>query len=95
MGKTDIRDPEQVAAEHPGVAYRAFDLVEAGPERIGEMLAEIARALRARRAAPLPDHHLGHAQRPRGLPPPAARASNVGKVVLDRPAADRPRAAPS
>ena len=31
MGKTDIRDPEQVAAAHPGVAYRAFDLVEAGP----------------------------------------------------------------
>ncbi|MFJ9608937.1 SDR family NAD(P)-dependent oxidoreductase [Kitasatospora sp. NPDC101176] len=41
LGKTDIRDSARVAAEHPGVAYRAFDLMEAGPERIGEMLTEI------------------------------------------------------
>ncbi len=32
MGKTDLRDAEQVAAQHPGVQYRAFDLMEAGPE---------------------------------------------------------------
>jgi mycoketide-CoA synthase len=42
MGKTDVRDRERVAAEHPGVAYRAFDLIEAGPRRIGEMLCESA-----------------------------------------------------
>ncbi|MCX4750292.1 SDR family NAD(P)-dependent oxidoreductase [Kitasatospora sp. NBC_01287] len=36
MGKADIRS--EVPA---GVAYRAFDLVEAGPERIGELLAEL------------------------------------------------------
>ncbi|HEX8074806.1 MAG TPA: SDR family NAD(P)-dependent oxidoreductase, partial [Thermoleophilaceae bacterium] len=41
MGKTDIRDPDEVAARHPGVSYRAFDMMEAGPERIGEMLAEV------------------------------------------------------
>ena len=39
MGKTDIRDAGEVAAEHPGVRYQAFDLFEAGPDRIGEMLA--------------------------------------------------------
>src|SRR5439155_1740933 len=27
MGKTDIRDPELVAAKHSGVSYRAFDLL--------------------------------------------------------------------
>src|SRR5581483_6538519 len=27
MGKTDIRDPAQVRASHPGVGYRAFDLI--------------------------------------------------------------------
>ena len=37
MGKTDIRDAARVAAEHPGVAYRAFDLDEAGPEAIASM----------------------------------------------------------
>ena len=41
MGKTDIRDAEQIAAEHPGVRYRAFDAQDAGPERIQEMLREI------------------------------------------------------
>jgi NADPH:quinone reductase-like Zn-dependent oxidoreductase/3-oxoacyl-(acyl-carrier-protein) synthase/acyl carrier protein len=41
MGKTDIRDPEAIGAVHEGVRYRAFDLMEAGPERIQEMLREL------------------------------------------------------
>jgi acyl transferase domain-containing protein/NADPH-dependent curcumin reductase CurA/acyl carrier protein len=41
MGKTDIRDPDEVAQSHPGVSYRAFDLMESGPARIGEMLGEL------------------------------------------------------
>jgi acyl transferase domain-containing protein/acyl-coenzyme A synthetase/AMP-(fatty) acid ligase/acyl carrier protein len=41
MGKADIRDPEAVATTHPGVAYRAFDLIEAGPDRIRSMLGEV------------------------------------------------------
>ncbi len=40
MGKTDIRDPGEVAARYAGVRYQAFDLAEAGPERIQEMLGE-------------------------------------------------------
>ena len=41
MGKTDIRDPAAVAAECPGVSYQAFDLMDPGPERIGQILAEL------------------------------------------------------
>ena len=41
MGKTDIRDVAEVAEAHAGVAYQAFDLMEAGPERIGSMLSEL------------------------------------------------------
>ena len=41
MGKADVRDPEVVARDHPGVAYRAFDTFEAGPERIQQMLQEV------------------------------------------------------
>ncbi len=41
MGKTDLRDPAQVARDYPGVAYRAFNPGEAGPERLGEMLREV------------------------------------------------------
>ncbi|ONM49975.1 type I polyketide synthase, partial [Nocardia donostiensis] len=42
MGKTDIRDPEQIAAEYPGVRYRAFDLLEADLDRMSHLLSEIA-----------------------------------------------------
>ncbi|MEU1056986.1 SDR family NAD(P)-dependent oxidoreductase, partial [Streptomyces sp. NPDC005876] len=41
MGKTDIRDATEVGARHPGVTYRAFDLAEAGGERIERMLSEL------------------------------------------------------
>ena len=41
MGKTDIRDAELLAQEHAGVGYRAFELAEAGPARIQEMLREL------------------------------------------------------
>ncbi|MCT9008767.1 type I polyketide synthase [Streptomyces rhizosphaerihabitans] len=41
MGKTDIRDPHQVAAGHPGVDYRAFDLYEAGPDAIHAMFRTV------------------------------------------------------
>ena len=44
MGKTDVRDPETVAAEHAGVSYRAFDLIEAGP---GPAARDPHRAVRA------------------------------------------------
>ncbi len=38
MGKADLRDPEGVDAR---IAYRSFDLSEAGPDRMHEMLTEI------------------------------------------------------
>ncbi|MFZ1155277.1 MAG: SDR family NAD(P)-dependent oxidoreductase, partial [Solirubrobacteraceae bacterium] len=41
MGKADIRDPRAIAAAHPDVAYRAFDLFEAGPERLHEMFVDL------------------------------------------------------
>ncbi|MFE9837988.1 type I polyketide synthase [Streptomyces sp. NPDC005551] len=41
MGKTDIRDPRQVAADHPQVHYRAFDLYEAGPDAIHDMFQAV------------------------------------------------------
>jgi acyl transferase domain-containing protein/NADPH:quinone reductase-like Zn-dependent oxidoreductase/acyl carrier protein len=42
MGKADIRDAGTIAAGHPGVEYQAFDLAEAGIDRIGEILAELS-----------------------------------------------------
>jgi polyene macrolide polyketide synthase len=41
MGKADIRKADAVAAGHAGVEYQAFDVIEAGLDRIGEILVEI------------------------------------------------------
>ncbi|MFI1769798.1 SDR family NAD(P)-dependent oxidoreductase [Streptomyces sp. NPDC020800] len=38
LGKTDVRDSRQVAAVFPGVGYRAYDLMDAGCERVGQIL---------------------------------------------------------
>ncbi|BBX45465.1 type I polyketide synthase [Mycobacterium cookii] len=54
MGKTDIRDAQAIAAEYPGVAYRAFDLSEAGPARMHEMLDELTELFDSRVLQPLP-----------------------------------------
>ncbi|MGW6839416.1 type I polyketide synthase [Streptomyces sp. NPDC054958] len=54
MGKTDPRDPERIADEHPGVRYRAFDLGDAGPDRIAEILAHLADLFDRGSLTPLP-----------------------------------------
>nr|AJW65407.1 type I modular polyketide synthase [Nocardiopsis sp. CMB-M0232] len=84
IGKRDIRDADEVAVAHPGVAYRAFDLVEAGPERIGEMLAEIMALFDSRAVAPLPVR-AWPASRAREAFRHLAHARHIGKVVLTLP----------
>ncbi|MER7826726.1 type I polyketide synthase [Streptomyces sp. NPDC096097] len=54
MGKTDPRDPARIADEHPGVRYRAFDLGDAGPDRIGEILTHLAELFDRGSLLPLP-----------------------------------------
>jgi acyl transferase domain-containing protein/acyl carrier protein len=84
MGKTDLREAEQVAADHPGVAYRAFDLGEAGDRRMGEMLAETVELFGEDKFHPLAitSWDLRHAHEAfRHL----REGKNVGKVVLEIP----------
>ncbi|KAA1244359.1 SDR family NAD(P)-dependent oxidoreductase, partial [Mycobacterium simiae] len=91
MGKTDVRDPRVVSAEHPGVGYRAFDLIEAGPDRIAHLLAELMALFAAGALAPLPvktfDVRLAR-QAYRYV----SQARHIGKVVLALP--DRPGGGP-
>ncbi|GLW59517.1 hypothetical protein Kpho01_75270 [Kitasatospora phosalacinea] len=55
MGKTDPRDPAVLAVDHPGTTYHPYDLVlDAGPDRIGEMLAELAELFERGVLTPLP-----------------------------------------
>ncbi|TAM66695.1 type I polyketide synthase [Mycobacterium sp.] len=54
MGKTDVRDPHVIAEQYRGAQYRAFDLLEAGPDRTAAMLAEIVGLLTGGALTPLP-----------------------------------------
>jgi len=54
MGKTDIRDTQVIGDQYPAVRYRAFDLIEAGPHRIQEMLNELTELFDARALDVLP-----------------------------------------
>uniref|UniRef100_UPI0015E1B198 SDR family NAD(P)-dependent oxidoreductase n=1 Tax=Streptomyces sp. SM14 TaxID=1736045 RepID=UPI0015E1B198 len=85
MGKTDIRDADEVAERHPGITYRAFDLLEdAGPERVGVLLRELA-ALLADGALPLTPHHARDVREARDAFRHMAAARHTGKVVLTVP----------
>ncbi|WP_212818410.1 type I polyketide synthase [Polymorphospora rubra] len=85
MGKTDVRDPGLVAASHPGVAYRAFDLNEAGGVRIGQMLSELLGLFEAGVLTPLPVRSWEVRQVRQALRF-MSQARHVGKVVVQVPA---------
>ena len=86
LGKTDVRDPEQVAADHPGVRYRAFDSGEAGPARIPEILRELAGLFAAGVLEPLPTH-VFDVRQSRAAFRHVSQARHTGKVVLTIPRA--------
>jgi NADPH:quinone reductase-like Zn-dependent oxidoreductase len=84
MGKTDIRDPERVAADFPGVAYQAFDLLDAGPERIAQMLDELRELFTRGVLRPSPVSTWDVRQAPDALRH-LSQARHVGKVILQVP----------
>ncbi|WP_329071719.1 type I polyketide synthase [Streptomyces sp. NBC_01429] len=90
MGKTDIRDADEVARDHDGARYRAFDLVEAGPERIHAMLTELVALFESGALRPLPvtSWDVQHAREAFRF---VSEARHVGKVVLTVPRAWDPR----
>ncbi|MFF8956545.1 alpha/beta fold hydrolase [Streptomyces sp. NPDC014894] len=81
MGKTDVRDAGEVAARWPGVRYRAFDLGEAGAERLGAMLAELAELFERGVLTPPPVTAWDVRQAPEAFRQ-LSRARLTGKAVL-------------
>ncbi|HEY3710251.1 MAG TPA: SDR family NAD(P)-dependent oxidoreductase [Amycolatopsis sp.] len=77
MGKTDIREPA-------GVSYRAFDLSEAGPDRIQEMLAALVELFTAGVLSPLPVKSWDVRRAPEAFRY-MSQARHVGKLVLRIP----------
>ncbi|MDX3804772.1 zinc-binding dehydrogenase, partial [Streptomyces sp. AK04-3B] len=86
MGKADVRDAGQVAAGHPGVEYRAFDLMEAGPDRIQAMLADLAALFGSGVLRPLPVA-AWDIRDARAALRHLSQARHIGKVALTVPRA--------
>ncbi len=84
MGKTDIRDPADLALAHPRIAYRAFDLPEAGPERIQELLQQTLALFAEGAFAPLPLRTWDVRRAPDAFRF-MSQARHTGKVVLTIP----------
>ncbi|WP_371617126.1 SDR family NAD(P)-dependent oxidoreductase [Streptomyces sp. NBC_00454] len=84
MGKTDIRDPQEVAAAYPGVAYQAFDLVEAGPDRVQEILRELVDLFEQGSLQPLPVKVWDVRKAPEAFRF-LSQARHIGKVALSVP----------
>ncbi|MFF0580212.1 SDR family NAD(P)-dependent oxidoreductase, partial [Streptosporangium saharense] len=76
--------PARIAADHPGVAYLPFDLMEAGPDRIAAMLADVVDLVDRGVLKPLPvtAWDIRHAPEAFRL---LSRAGHVGKLVLTIP----------
>ncbi|WP_431903491.1 SDR family NAD(P)-dependent oxidoreductase [Micromonospora carbonacea] len=84
MGKTDLRDPGRVAADHPGVAYQAYDLTAVDPDQIQRMLVELMGLFAAGALTPLPVRAWDVRQAPDAFRH-VQQARHVGKVVLTVP----------
>ncbi|MFE2408020.1 SDR family NAD(P)-dependent oxidoreductase [Kitasatospora sp. NPDC059408] len=84
MGRTDVRDPAEVAAAHGGARYQAFVLQEAGPERIGRMLADLVELFEQGALQPLP-LTCWDVTRAREAFRYMAQARHTGKIVLTVP----------
>ncbi|MFF1506448.1 SDR family NAD(P)-dependent oxidoreductase [Streptomyces sp. NPDC058326] len=84
MGKTDLRDPELIAAVHPGVDYRFFDLLQEPTERIHELLTDVLRLLSSGALTPLPISTWDVRRAPEAFRH-VSQARHIGKVVLTLP----------
>lgn len=86
MGKTDVRDPHEVAVDHPGVVYRALDLTQVATERLGEILTQLLELFERGVLHPLPIATWNLRQAPEAFRF-MAQARHVGKIVLTLPPA--------
>ena len=84
MGKTDIRDEDTVAAAHPGVFYRAFDLFEPGRPRMAEYIVELSGMFAAGILTPLPVTTFDVRRAPAALRY-LSQARHIGKIVMTMP----------
>jgi polyketide synthase 12 len=81
MGKLDLREQSWVDEHHPGIKYRVYNLPEAGPDRIHEMLVLLSGLFAEGKLRPLPIRTFPMNRATDALRL-MAQARHVGKVVL-------------
>ncbi|MDG4838651.1 type I polyketide synthase [Micromonospora sp. WMMD967] len=84
MGKTDIRRADTVAAQHPGVGYQAFDLIEAGGDRIRDIWTELMALFAAGHLRPMPLRTWDLRRAPEAFRF-LSQARHIGKIALTLP----------
>ncbi|WP_373306017.1 type I polyketide synthase [Lentzea cavernae] len=89
MGKAGLRDPDEVAARHPGVRYQPFDLIEAEPELLTRMWAEVVELFDRGVLTPLPTRLWDVRQTPEAFRH-LSQAKHIGKLVLTIPRGPEP-----
>ncbi|MBK3638404.1 SDR family NAD(P)-dependent oxidoreductase, partial [Streptomyces sp. MBT97] len=84
MGKTDIRDPHEVAERHSGVTYQAYDLARVEPDRVAAILSELGVLFERGVLESLPVRSWDVRRAPEALRF-MAQARHTGKLVLTVP----------
>jgi acyl transferase domain-containing protein len=85
MGKADIREVDDISRSHPEIHYRAFDLFEAGPDRIQEMLSDLLARFEREELQGLPVTAWNMRRAPQAFRF-MSQARHIGKNVLRSPA---------
>ncbi|MGW4636443.1 type I polyketide synthase [Nocardia sp. NPDC004415] len=85
MGLTDLRDADEIAATHPGVRYQNFILMDAGPDRLHEILSALRTLFDRGELRPLPVTRWDVRRAPEAFRQ-LSQARHVGKYVLTVPA---------
>ncbi|WP_245718195.1 type I polyketide synthase, partial [Nocardia miyunensis] len=89
MGHLDERDPGQVAADHPGVDYHHFMLLDVPPDRLGQILTTVVELFDAGNLTPSRITAWDLRQAPEAFRH-MSQARHIGKNVLTVPAPLRP-----
>ncbi|WP_181699722.1 type I polyketide synthase [Nocardia sp. GTS18] len=84
MGLTDLRDADEIALTHPGVRYRNFLLMDAGPDRLREILTELHTLFESGVLRPLPVTSWDVRRAPEAFRQ-LSQARHIGKYVLTVP----------
>jgi acyl transferase domain-containing protein/acyl-CoA synthetase (AMP-forming)/AMP-acid ligase II/acyl carrier protein/NADP-dependent 3-hydroxy acid dehydrogenase YdfG len=84
IGKTDIRQPADIAAAHPGVTYQAYDLASAPVDSLQPAWAALTQLFDEGALEPLPTTGYGLLNAPQAFRD-MSQARHTGKIVLIPP----------